>query len=410
MRALLCIDIEPDARELPVPASDGFTGFDRILSDLGRLREILATTGTATINWFPRIDPQIEIAHGDATWVTKRYETEIADLLDAGDEIGVHVHNWRWDAETASWLLDHADAAWIRHCAGTGLDGYAAAFGRPCRFYRHGDRYMSADLAGVLTESPVEVDLTLEPGMRPARELVEGEPTRGVVPSVHPSLRRPLQPSPDALDLPSEPDGALTMVPLTSTLVPGWAGLETLVLWLEPAEFRRRLRSCLLDPELSHLAFAVRSDTGAHPSAWDCVLTNLRELSERVPGLEWSSASALAGAATRDGGFEGAGMFGEIAREIADLQEHFDTIGRPTAEVLRLERELEAATGAVHELSVERDDLRDHLERLGGQLDRVSWELEVMHESRWWRARQRLLPLLSPLARIQGRENPPERP
>jgi hypothetical protein len=390
--AVLCVDIEPVLREVAVPETGRLAAFEDTLGQLPELREVLAETGTATINWFVRIDPQIEVAYGDPEWVTKAYDDELSRLVDEGDEIGAHSHSWMWDSEREQWISNQSDPSWVEHCAAMGVDGYERSFGQPCRTYRHGDRFVSTELARFLARSSVDVDLTLEPGRPPTRGLVASEAVTGVIPGVHPTLSQPYEPSPDSFDLPAAPTGALTMVPLTSTPVPGWSAMETLILWSDPHDFERRLGLRLLDPDLTHLAFALRTEAASDPLVWAHVLSNLRCLSQRCDGLEWVAASSFAGRATADGGFDGIGTFGAMALEVSDLQQDFETYGPPSVGVRELEAELAAARADAEATAAERDHL--------------AWQLEVFKANKWWRLRERVLPMLEPLARKQGRMQP----
>ena len=125
------IDIEPDKRVLsrrPEP----LLGFEKLLTLMPSLRDQLATIvdGPVNLTWYLRMDPQIVDAYGASTGLAEMYGRELAELQSAGDEIGLHIHCWRWKGQ---WIEDNADTGWLEHCADVALAGYREAFGRPCR-------------------------------------------------------------------------------------------------------------------------------------------------------------------------------------------------------------------------------------------------------------------------------------
>ena len=149
--AVLCVDVEPDLRRPSVPSAVTWGGFERLVADVDRLRKRLAEPSgrPAQIGWFLRMDPQVEVVHGSVEWVAARYRDELEVLTEAGDELGLHPHSWRWDG--AGWCSDQS-ADWVAHCAHAALDGYERAFGEPCRSYRHGDRFTSPALVALLRD------------------------------------------------------------------------------------------------------------------------------------------------------------------------------------------------------------------------------------------------------------------
>jgi hypothetical protein len=181
------------------------------------------------------------------------------------------------------------------------------------------------------------------------------------------------------------------MVPLTASPVPGWSGVDTLILWSDPRDFAVRLDLRLLDPDLTHLGFALRTEAASDPLVWSNVLANLRRVAGRCE-VEWVGGSSFAGRATSHAGFEGIGTLGAMALEVSDLQRHLDVTGPPSVGVRDLEAELAAARAEVEELKEE--------------CAHLAWKLDVTKASRWWQLRERLLPLLVPLARVQRRSNP----
>jgi hypothetical protein len=432
--AALCIDVEPDAREVELPASSLWSGFEKVLGRLPELRDAAGRAGSATLNWFVRMDPQIELAYGDLAWGARTYRDEIDALLAEGDEVGVHPHSWRWDERLRRWVSDQADESWVLEVLDRSLETFATEFGAAARIHRWGDRFMSSAITDRLSASGVAVDLTLEPGT-PARPGLEStEASTGELPYTPLSRTLPYRAAAGAFTEPAPIEAlGVTMAPLTSALVPGRAHPETLVLSRPPEEFRRILAVRLLDPDLRHLAFAMRSDLVLDDDDWGCALANLTHLAEAVPGLTWVQASSLALAVTPDGGAWSAGPMGGAASELAaiDVVLGSERGRRPSAAVRALCDELAsvraarddadrraaelAARTAEAELAAGRrsDELRvaDHerallaaeRDALRHELDEALAYIAAIEATATWRARRRLLPVLEPFASSRRR-------
>ncbi len=67
---------------------------------------------------------------------------------------------------------------------------------------------------------------------------------------------------------------------------------EPLSLWLDPPRFREMLRIRLAAPTLTHLAFAVRSDTALRDDVWATLEANQAEVARQLPERHrWCTAS-----------------------------------------------------------------------------------------------------------------------
>ena len=113
---LICIDVEPDARDVDVRARADWKGFEetfRLFEEL-RPRASDAAGAPARFNWFLRMDPQVAVAYGSAGWAAERYGPQFESLCAAGDELGLHTHAWRSVGD--GWVTDHGDQAWVNHC------------------------------------------------------------------------------------------------------------------------------------------------------------------------------------------------------------------------------------------------------------------------------------------------------
>lgn len=293
---VLCVDVEPDARDVGL-ADPSWGGFERLLERMAVLREHLAGLGAPPrLTWFVRADEQVQDAHGDAGWAFERFAAELAGLRAHGDEIALHVHAWRRQGE--QWIADHGDSRWVARCVARGLDAYRRAFGQPPRSYRGGDRFLSEQVLELLEQAGVAAEATVEPRMPGAAGIVDGERATGSLPDYRRApahLYRPRRG--DFLDS-SPPSRALTMIPLT----PG--GPETLYPWMHPPQFAERLYARALEPDLTHLAFALRSDLALDDEGWARTVENVNVLPHVIASaldrrVRFVTAGELARAASR---------------------------------------------------------------------------------------------------------------
>jgi hypothetical protein len=215
----LCIDVEPEARAVPVDERPPWHGFDVLADHLDALRPRLAErSGRAvTYAWFGRIDPQIEICYGDAAYAFRRHAARFDALRAAGDVFGVHPHSFRLDPGSGRWHSDYADGEWIEHCQAVAFAGFRDATGEPCRLHRFGDHFLTNRIVATAERLGATVDLTAEPGLRAARRLARHEPTYGRLPDCRPVPQLPYRASADDWRRPDPArDTGMWMVPLTS--------------------------------------------------------------------------------------------------------------------------------------------------------------------------------------------------
>lgn len=272
------IDVEPDKRTIDL-TDPSWRGAIRLFERLPEFRQMLREStrhDVVPLNWFPRADPQVEVANGDAAWALKKFADEWQIVSDAGDEIGLHMHPWRWDKTNDCWSQDHADEAWLIHCLRSSIAAYRDFFGSTPASYRGGDRFLSNLVVKMLEEEGVEVDLTLErmPGVV---RLVESERGTGSIPDGTSLPSRAYRASVQDFKQPNEKRvEGLGMLPLTAYEE------GSLYLWLPNTQFEENLELLLEAKESpTHLAFVVRTDI-AESSNWDHFVENALSLARRV--------------------------------------------------------------------------------------------------------------------------------
>jgi hypothetical protein len=273
---LLCIDVEPDPRLVERDNPAPWRGFERFVAELPNLRDRLEAVGARAprFTWFLRMDPQIADTWGSAAWVNDEYGEALRALQEQGDELGLHMHTWRWEDTAGAWVADREDPEWIEHCMTMALDAFEASFGRRCRAHRGGDRQLSPEMLSVLVARGVEVDLTVEPGLPPAGALAPEEHARGTTPDYREAPTQPYRFGSASDFLSPDPrGGAPLMIPLLAA-PDGNGGRAPLYLWTEPATFASRLDALLAQASPLALAFGIRTDLPLIPE-WDWFIENL---------------------------------------------------------------------------------------------------------------------------------------
>jgi hypothetical protein len=279
-----------------VPHWKGFEETSELLGDL-RPRMAEVTGAPARISWFLRMDPQIEHVYGAPDWVAQHYGEVIARLEQAGDELGLHTHAWRWDEGAGRWLTDHANQQWVNHCITTSFAAYRGAFGRACVSFRFGDHWMSDETMDLLESLGARFDLTVEPGRVVKPPQLQTKHATGFLPDYVALPRSPYRPSRrDFRTHDAERGRGLWAIPLSTGKEPGrFAGIKRVAealgvdlrrrhdtvplnLELRAPLFRALLESWLAAAGEKYLSLIVRSDACLPSYSRDDVVENLNSL------------------------------------------------------------------------------------------------------------------------------------
>lgn len=168
-----------------------------MLDLVARLRQMLTgfQSRPPTFGWLLRMDEQMRRIYGDRAWIPKTFAAELTALAEAGDEIGLHTHLYRWQEERSRWVTDTSDPVWMRGCVEATLVAFREHFGRPCRVHSFGDRWISEAALDVLERGGVHLELTAEPGLTGARVYREDERLLGELPDYSQAPRRLWRPA-----------------------------------------------------------------------------------------------------------------------------------------------------------------------------------------------------------------------
>lgn len=301
---ILCIDVEPDPRRPDPTKTVPWRGFERLYPYLQELRPQMAdaTGEVARLNWFWRVDPQVETVYGSAEWALRRYEAEVAETVMAGDEHGVHPHAWRWDVALHGWVPDYGNPSWVEHCVVKSFMAFRSVFGKACESVRIGDRYFDDRVRGRLERLGCRFDLTVEPGEKPIRALAVREGYTGSVPDYRSVEMGPYRPRVEYFrERDEDRSEGLWIIPLTSGVMserglrwrrylrrqwssmgPIPTGYGTLRLWEPPELVQPAIEETLERLERPYLAFAIRSDVLLNPWWGGNCRKNLESLLRRA--------------------------------------------------------------------------------------------------------------------------------
>ena len=291
---IICIDVEPDEREIEQGLASDWIGFEEMARCFNEFRPRLreATGAPVNFSWFFRMDPQIGKVYGSSSWVFTRYREIIKQLELAGDELGLHTHAWRWEDGLSRWITDHGNQEWIDYCVHTSFQAYEKVFGRSCRSFRFGDRFMNNETMGLIESLGVRFDLTIEPGRWASNDAAPDELGTGSLPNYMTAPRRPYVPSSGDFRTADRNRLGLLEIPLTTGKEPGrFAGLkraasalnidlqrrhEATPMYLNFAmPTFRRIMNRLLDEKHAYLSPLVRSEVAARSILKDNLKQNM---------------------------------------------------------------------------------------------------------------------------------------
>lgn len=167
---LLMIDVEPCGFFVPRDRPDPWLGFERGVEVMAELRRSLEqrTGRAAHFTWLVRADPQIAEVYGDAAWGLSHYSSQLQALDAAGDQVGLHVHAYRWNASAGNWIEDYGDQAWVEHCVRLGFAAFEST--RRCR--------PAAFSMGTDWSNQATMELAREMGVRWELSLIGGDDPR----------------------------------------------------------------------------------------------------------------------------------------------------------------------------------------------------------------------------------------
>jgi hypothetical protein len=191
---VICIDVEPEERAINPRVAADWVGFEKTFEFFEELRPQLqdATGSPVHFSWGVRMDPQIAHVYGNPAWAVARYGRLFDRLAASGDDIGLHVHPWRWDEGFGEWIADMGNQEWVDSCVRMGFEAFEESLHRPCLSFRFGDRWINHATVGLVERLGARYELTIEPGRT---TLLVPEAHTGCAPDFSLAPRLPYHPS-----------------------------------------------------------------------------------------------------------------------------------------------------------------------------------------------------------------------
>jgi len=292
---LVLIDVEPDGFFVGRTENVPWTGFERAVDVMADVRAALvrATGREAHFTWLVRADEQIAETYGSAGWAFDRYRDTFGDLLAADDEIGLHIHAYRWDGATMGWVEDYGNQGWVERCVRTGCRAFAEQFARPAASFSMGMDWTNEATVRLARELDVRYDFSAVLGREPV-PFPPRDTYTGVAPDCSAIPDGPYRPALEDFRRPTaDPGDGMWLFPLSSRVarvLPSWkrgawdlvrlrpiAPRETRKLFLQddPAELQPAVDALLRRLPRPYLTFAVRTHEFRSPEPTAVVRRNL---------------------------------------------------------------------------------------------------------------------------------------
>jgi len=117
------------------------------------------------LTWYVRSDFQIKEIYGSAGWCLKEFSSFWKELEKEGDEIGWHLHLWRWEPQNKIWYQEIQDEEWIKKCILKGFMAFKEERKMPPLAVRMGWVFHNNLTMKEISTLGVKVDLSAIPGL-----------------------------------------------------------------------------------------------------------------------------------------------------------------------------------------------------------------------------------------------------
>jgi hypothetical protein len=126
------------------------------------------TGQAAHFSWQFRADPQVEKNYGSRSWAFHYYAREIETLIRAGDDIGLHLHAYRWQERQQTWTDDYGDQAWVEDVTSAGFEAYQGIFGHPPASFSTGVSWTNSATIRLVERLGARYEISAVPGRNKA--------------------------------------------------------------------------------------------------------------------------------------------------------------------------------------------------------------------------------------------------
>lgn len=297
---VVLIDVEPDGFFIDRTENVPWSGFERAVDVMAEVRETLVwrTGSDAHYAWLVRADRQVAETYGAAGWAFERYRDAFKTLLAAGDEVGIHVHAYRWDPRIGNWIDDYGNQEWIERCVDVAVRAFEEHFGRSPDSFSMGMDWTNQATVELARERNVRYEfstiLRKEPQPFPPRDAYSG-----VAPDCSRIPERPYHPTRDDFLRPAAAgESGIWLFPQSSRVARIFPSLKR-GLWEllhlrpvaprmtrkfflqdDPAGLQPAIDDLLRSLERPYLTFAVRTHEYCRPDTTAVVRQNLERVLE----------------------------------------------------------------------------------------------------------------------------------
>lgn len=162
MNVIICFHCEPDEFYPEVGSPPEWIGLG-IAFDLVQL---LRSEGADQLRilWQFRADPQIEMLHNGSDWGFTYFKSQITEAKANGDEVGVHIHPYRLQESTSTFVQDYVDFDWNMYCIDMAVESFHRVFGHPPESVSIGENVISTTLINYFRGKGIKYDLSIQCG------------------------------------------------------------------------------------------------------------------------------------------------------------------------------------------------------------------------------------------------------
>lgn len=166
---LILIDAEPDGFFLDRTKALPWSGIEAGFGVVEEMRQSAADAlgRPAHFTWMVRCDAQVAQVYGDAGWSFRTYRAAFAELEEAGDDVGIHIHGYHWSDDLHDWVEDYGDPQWIEECLDLGLDAFTRTMGRAPRTSSVGYSWSSQRFVARCEAAGIRHEMSVVAGRKP---------------------------------------------------------------------------------------------------------------------------------------------------------------------------------------------------------------------------------------------------
>lgn len=151
---------EPNGLYVDINDNSPWSGFEKAFETTEQLREEGLSPNLKFV-WLIRADHQIEILHGESAWGLREYQQQINRFVERGDDIGIHVHPYKYLESEKRWVQDFSDEEWMKSCISKAFESFETVTGKQPQSMSIGPNSTSIDVINHSRELGIRYDFTI---------------------------------------------------------------------------------------------------------------------------------------------------------------------------------------------------------------------------------------------------------